>query len=292
MIGILGPTASGKSFVAESLATEISAQLINADAFQVYRGFDIGTSKSKSIDRYLGIDLVDPQEQFGVGQWIRYVLPHLETCFKAGQSAVIVGGTGLYVRALFEEFSEMSGEPDPGLRRELQDQLATEGLTSLADELVRLDPSTYADLANPVRVTRALERLRSANDFQFTLPPFRKLKFALLPSVEATDRSIGTRLRAMMEEGFVEEVRRLIEQGVPKEAPAFRAIGYRTILRLLEGEIVGEEALSSIETETRRYAKRQRTWIRSEPNVNILEADTRAEFLSAIRLRLSFNGGV
>ncbi len=292
MIGILGPTASGKSFVAESLAAELSAQLINADAFQVYLGFDIGTSKPKESGRYLGIDLLNPDEQFGVGQWIRFVLPHLESCFNNRQNAIIVGGTGLYVRALFEEFSDMSCEPDPALRAELQAQLADKGLTSLTDELIKLDPSTTVDLANPVRVTRALERLRSTNEFQFALPPYRKLKFALLPTVAATDRSIGLRLRAMMDEGFVEEVRRLIEQGVPKEAPAFRAIGYRTILRLLEGEIVGEEALSSIETETRRYAKRQRTWIRSEPNVNILEAETPDEFLSAMRLWLSANGGV
>jgi tRNA dimethylallyltransferase len=292
LIGILGPTASGKSVVAESLADEFSAQLINADAFQVYMGFDIGTSKSKSKERYKGIDLIEPSEQFGVVQWIQYVIPILEECLKKCQSAIIVGGTGLYVRALFEEFSDMSSEPDPLLREQLQDELRTHGLDSLVSELMSLSPENRVDMANPIRVTRALEKLKSVRTFKFSLPPFQKQKFALLPSVVATDSSIGLRLRAMMNEGFVEEVRRLVEKGVPKEAPAFRAIGYRTILRLLDGEVNGDEALSGIETETRRYAKRQRTWIRSEPNVHILEAETPAEFLSAIRMRLSANGGV
>src|SRR5205085_344215 len=127
----MGPTASGKSSLAEALAEQLDAQLINADAFQVYRGMDIGTGKSSCKERYLLLDLVSPSQQFGLGEWLRLAVVELERLFAEGRSAIVVGGTGLYIRALMEEYAEISSAPDPQLRSELMGR----DVESLREEL-------------------------------------------------------------------------------------------------------------------------------------------------------------
>src|SRR5688572_23240532 len=120
LLAVMGPTASGKTDLAEHLADETGAQLINADAFQVYKGFDIGTAKSVNANRYELIDIREPDESFGVGEFVQLANAELERLFAGGTSAIVVGGTGLYVRALFEEYEAMSGPPDPQLRADLE----------------------------------------------------------------------------------------------------------------------------------------------------------------------------
>ena len=228
LIAVMGPTASGKTALAERLADRLDAQLVNADAFQIYRHMNVGTSKPEAKDRYALLDIRDPNEAFGVGEWVTMALAVLNEAWSSGQNVVVVGGTGLYIRALFEEFGEMRGAPDPELRERIRSRLEAHGLESLFAELQALDPSAAAkvDPRNPARVSRALERASvPAEPMSVVLPPFRKCKLAVDPPKQVLDDQMERRLAKMVQNGWVQEVRRLREMGYSKDVPGFRAIG-------------------------------------------------------------------
>jgi tRNA dimethylallyltransferase len=324
LIAIMGPTASGKSDVAEHIADRLGLQLVSADAFMVYRGFDIGTNKPKRKDYEL-VDILDPHEEFGVGEFVRRtndilwslspefpsplrgrpgsdMATHVGTRVEGARGegsnnespshpphpssfiphpsprgAVVVGGTGFYVRALFEEYKGLMPAPDPALRERLEDRERNEGLVALARELTETAPeiAQQTDLQNPVRVRRALEKLADPRPpIEFQLPPMAKHKFVLEPDPHDLDSNIIKRTNAMFAAGWPEEVRELLAQGVRKTAPAFRAIGYQSIVDLIQGRLGEEEAKTRIALETRQYAKRQRTWLRSEPHANVVTAQS------------------
>ena len=164
----------------------------------------------------------------------------------------------------------MRGAPDPELRERIRSRLEAHGLESLFAELQALDPSAAAkvDPRNPARVSRALERASvPAEPMSVVLPPFRKCKLAVDPPKQVLDDQMERRLAKMVQNGWVQEVRRLREMGYSKDVPGFRAIGYLDILGYLEGVISLEGAIERIATATRRYAKRQRTWLRGEPHL-------------------------
>jgi len=275
MIAVMGATGSGKSGIAEKVARKLGAQLINADAFQVYRGLDIGTNKPVDKSEYKLIDIVEPTEQFGLGEWINEACQILEDCWARDLHAVFVGGTGLYIRALFEGYEDMSGPPDEKLRAQLLDRERTEGLESLVRELESSAPeiANSIDLKNPVRVRRALERVANPHKLTFTIPPFEKAKFSIVVNPETLAERIANRLDLMIENGWIEEVENLLTIGVPENAPGFRAIGYHTWVRLLKGELSLDEGKAEVLTATLAYAKRQRTWLRKEPGITDLPFD-------------------
>lgn len=273
LVAILGPTASGKSVLAERLASHLDAVLVSADAFQVYRGFDIGTAKPRDRAKYRLIDILEPQEPYGVGDFVIRASGELNDAWERRQSVVVVGGTGLYVRALTEEYRNLSPMPDLELRKGLERKERDIGLEALAGELARLDPAAASktDLRNPVRVRRALEKaLSPVKPLEFKLPAFQLRKIGLDPDSAALRERIGERVDKMMQNGWVREVGRLKDSGVDPSYPAMRAIGYRTIWRHLEGGLSEKEAAALIVAETARYAKRQRTWLRSEPRTHTL----------------------
>lgn len=287
----MGPTASGKSTLAERLADELDAVLINADSFQVYRGFDIGTAKPECRERYKLIDIKNPDEQFGVGEFVELAHGVLQRVYEEGRSAVVVGGTGLNIRALFEEYADMNSLPNPELRESLQSELAEKGIEFMAERL-RAESSEIAekvDLKNPVRVLRALEKLRVPRAEKRSLPPYLKAKVGILTGKEVQEHRITIRLRAMLENGFVSEVERILASGTAMDAPAMRAIGYRPLAEAVQNKIEINEAISRVEMETRQYAKRQRTWLRSEPNL-LLKADVGEEIHVASLLTEFFRG--
>ncbi|AIE87924.1 tRNA (adenosine(37)-N6)-dimethylallyltransferase MiaA [Fimbriimonas ginsengisoli] len=266
LIAVMGPTASGKTELAERLADELDAQLINADAFQVYRGLDIGTAKPETRDRYLLLDLKKPDETFGVGEYVQRAHRELERLYGEGRNVVVVGGTGLYVRALFESYDGMGDAPPA----ELREFLNAKPLERLVERLRELDPerAEKIDLQNRVRVQRSLERILAPSpSIGLALPPFCKAKLAVVPDVPITDERVARRIETMMQNGWVEEVRRIRSEGYSCEDPGLRAIGYRTLWRYIEKEVELGEAVATTIAETRRYAKRQRTWLRSEPNL-------------------------
>jgi tRNA dimethylallyltransferase len=278
LIAVMGPTASGKTGLAEELADQLEAQLVNADAFQVYRGLDVGTAKPHQKERYELLDIKEPTESFGVGEFVR--LAH-EICLQnwdKKRSLVVVGGTGLNIRALLEEFTDMQESPNPALRAELNAALEQKGLTFLVQELEKLDSDAFerVDRANPVRVIRAIERAKGEKSaVSFNLPPFRRTKFALDPPSNELSNRIEYRTREMVQNGWALEIERLREQGFRPEDPGFRAIGYRAMWDVVEGRRDLENAIADTIVETRQYAKRQRTWLRSEPNLIRLSAESK-----------------
>lgn len=268
LVAILGPTGCGKSALAESVAGAIDAQLLNADAFQVYRGMDVGTNKPLDKSQYELLDLVDPCEGFGVGQWISRALPILNDLWEKRRNVVVVGGTGLYVRALFEEYQDMNTLPDMKLRQELMNQEESLGLDSLVVRLKSLDPNTKVDLRNGVRVRRAIEKLENTKEnIKIRLPDYKKTKLILKIDPSYLDIRLKERVTMMFDNGWPKEVENLLGTGVPVSAPGFRAIGYQSVAQYLRGELSRLETEETIYLRTRQYAKRQRTWLRSEPNV-------------------------
>lgn len=283
LLGVMGPTASGKTFLAEHLADVTGARLINSDAFQVYRGFDIGTAKSDRRDLYHLLDIKAPNEGYGVGEFMVDALALLQAAWEEGRPIIVVGGTGLYMRALFEEYSDLQASPPAELRLDLERREKEEGLASLVAELRALRPDLELDWKNPVRVRRALERtLAPAPVRSAALPPFKKLKVALDPETNWLNEKIDDRYHRMIEEGWLQEVQKLTAQGVLESAPAMRAIGYLALRRVAMGETTLEETGPGIRAQMRQYAKRQRTWLRSEPHLLRLPSEiSSADGLSA-----------
>jgi tRNA dimethylallyltransferase len=269
----MGPTASGKTRLAEALADARGAQLINADAFQVYRGFNIGTAKPEDRAKYRLLDIKDPIEEYGVGEWTQDAADALRECHAKGQDAVVVGGTGFYIRALTEGYAEMKPPPDPALRAELEAQERAEGLHGLLARLENLDPDAHqkVDRQNPVRVRRAIERaLTPAEPIRVEVPAFIQRKVAIMPSAIELFADIEKRTRQMLAQGWPEEVAGLIAKDVPKDSPAFRAIGYQDLRRVTVDRWPLGKAEESIIRATKKYAKRQLTWLRKEPNVSLV----------------------
>lgn len=280
LAAVMGPTASGKSAAAEAMAEATGARLINADAFQVYRGFDIGTSKPDRPERYALIDVLDPHEQGGAGWWVKLALAELEDAYSRGQSCVIVGGTGFWIRALMDEYGGLKPAPNPDLRAELADRLKTEGLDALAEELLRLDPEAFAnvDRANPHRVCRALERaLDPALPLKVQLPAFNCHKFIIEWSAEELAKRIEQRLDEAWDRGWPAEALALKAAGFGPPSPAWRAIGYHEAAEAAKGELSDFEAKDRIAGLTRNYGKRQRTWLRSEVGAERLDGRTAVE---------------
>lgn len=266
----MGPTASGKSDLAERLATGLDAELINADAFQVYRGLNIGTAKPEQCDRYHLIDIKSPRDNFGVGEFVRLARDLLEKFFQSGRNVIVVGGTGLYVRALFEQYGDLAEAPDPNLRAEISEMDIEEVRSRLVE--IAPDVTREIDMQNPVRVRRALERaLGPASRMAMHIPPFTKVKLGIVPNVHITESRIGQRAALMVQNGWTDEVKQLLANGFGPDDPGFRAIGYRAIASHVQGKIELEEAIATTIADTKRYAKRQRSWLRSEPNLKLID---------------------
>lgn len=296
LVAVMGPTASGKTALAEAIADELGAALINADNFCCYRHMDIGTAKPTARERYHLLDILEPNEPFGVGAWVdlaskiileppkeTVLVPPCDVRAEGGtvgegdspagrQSFVIVGGSGLNVRALFERYEGMSGPPPEGLRESLNART----LDDLVEELQRRAPelALATDLKNPIRVTRALERLDSPpKEPGPDLSEFRKVKLGLDVPVEWVNERIERRVGDMLEEGWLEEVDRIRQMGFAYDDPGLKAHGYRNLWDVLEGLKSLDQARQEIVTMVKQYAKRQRTWMRSERNLCKISAE-------------------
>ncbi|MFN7172949.1 MAG: tRNA (adenosine(37)-N6)-dimethylallyltransferase MiaA [Fimbriimonadaceae bacterium] len=271
LLAIYGPTGSGKTALAEALADELEAVLLNSDNFQVYRGLDIGTAKPTDRHRYRLLDLCEPTEQFGLGEWLRLAAEELNQLYAEQRNVVIVGGSGLNMRALLNGYGELHAPPEPALREELNDQLEASGLEALVERLTTLDPiaADRTDLSNPLRVTRAIERLLSPPLEPVSQPYTNTLKLGIKMDPEINRQRIGQRYFEMLEEGWLEEVQRIKRSGVPFDAPGLKAHGYRKLWNCEES--VPSEVSESIITEIQQYSKRQRTWMRKEPELNWVE---------------------
>ena len=268
---ICGPTAAGKTEIAEILAWVNHLTIISADSRQIYRGFDIGTAKP-SLDpranvRYYGIDVADPSERYSAARWAEEVPRWVEDSRAKGLEPIIVGGTGFYLRALFEPLFQ---EPalDPDRRRQLQEWLDAMSRDELRRWCEALDPAR-AHLGR-TQLLRAIEialltgrRLSALHAERPRTARFAARYLVVDPKPAALAERIERRVWQMLEAGWEDEVRRL-EREVPEDAPAWNATGYRHIRALVRGELGREEAVRRTVIDTRQYAKRQRTWFRHQ----------------------------
>ena len=278
VVAVVGPTATGKTALAVLLARAIgSAELVNADSRQVLRGLHVGTNRPGPEDlegvpcHLLGI--TDPGAPFSVADWLTAARACLASLDLRGMRPIVVGGTGLYVRALLDGLELDGAPPDPGRRATLNARAASpEGLAALAGELRRRDPEGAAgiDLRNPRRVVRATEIVEACGSLAA-----RGRTGATRPSVRigldaAPDLHrgwIAERARAMLAGGLLEETAAALARGVPPEALGASGIGYREALAVLDGRLSETAAAAEIVRRTARYAKAQRTWFRADRSV-------------------------
>ena len=284
-MAIVGPTASGKSELGIELALSFRGEIINCDSVQVYREIEIATAKvpfaeRRGVPHHL-IDFVPPEVNYTAGEWARDAALKIEEIEGRGNLALLVGGTGFYLRSLRQPFFE-SPKTDESLRRRLTEIRERRGAAHLHKMLSRLDPDSARKLFERdwPRVQRALEvRLQTGERLSAQLgersaPPASASRihvFALLPPRAELYRRINLRAKAHFAAGLVEEVRGLLDKGVPAEKSALGAHGYRRVVEYLRGERSLESAIEQTELDVRHYSKRQLTWFRREPGVEWVE---------------------
>jgi tRNA dimethylallyltransferase len=276
LIVIAGATATGKTGLSLALADAIrGAEIISADSRQVYRGMDIGTAKVGAADRarlpHHGLDLVDPDQPFSAADYRRHALTTLGEIAERGGTAILVGGTGLYLDVVAKGIPVDETGSDDEARAAIEQRLSQDGLPALVAELRSVAPSVAGsiDLANPRRVVRALERAAIHGDRQPPRPrgyPAPLKWLGLEPSPQDHARWISERATWQLENGLLDEAASLRER-YPENLRAFSAVGYREAFDVLAGRSSPEDARDRIADRTRRYAKRQRTWFRANAQI-------------------------
>jgi tRNA dimethylallyltransferase len=283
LLVILGPTASGKSAMGVWLAEKLDGEVMACDSTQLYRGFDIGTAKPPMDDRrgvpHHLIDMLDGTEAATAGGYRERAIAVLEDLRRRQKLPVLTVGTGLYLRALLEGLADLPQRSEQ-VRERLRASAAEHGPGHLHRILRRMDAESTEKIApaDQQKLIRAIEICLLASkplsevhrSGRKPLRGWRAIKIGLMPAREALYERIHTRTEAMLAQGWLEEVRRLMESGVPENAKAFEFIGYRELRAVLREEMQIEEARTAIQQATRRYAKRQMTWFRREQGVEWL----------------------
>jgi tRNA dimethylallyltransferase len=279
VIVICGATATGKSDLAVSLAQKIDGEVINADSMQLYKGMDIGTAKI-TVEERQGIphhlmDLLDVTEDANVAWYQENARAKITEIHSRGKNVIIVGGTGLYIKAILDDLN--FPDTDPVVRAALELEYATKGIGPLFERLEKLDPAAALaiDRANSRRVIRALEVIEiTGQPFTANLPRKESTKypnaiqFGLVMDRELLSDVISSRVDRMWEAGLVAEVERLIESGITRGTTAQKALGYSQVIAFKEGKISEEEAIDETKRATRQYARRQETWFSRDERIN------------------------
>ncbi|MDO8687698.1 MAG: tRNA (adenosine(37)-N6)-dimethylallyltransferase MiaA [Dehalococcoidales bacterium] len=273
LVAIVGPTAIGKSRLALRLAQDFNGEIVGADSRQVYRYMDIGTAKPSrqelsSLPHHL-IDIVNPDEDFSLAQYQQFAYRAIEDIPQRHKLALLVGGSGLYIRAVLEGWAIPAVPPDPAFRRSLAEKAAVDGTGELYQELVKVDPvaAQSIDRRNVRRVIRALEVSRYAGTpfsqlQQKQAPPFNALIIGLTTDRAELYRRIDLRVDKMIEQSLVEEVKKLVSQGYSLNLPSMSGIGYKQIGLFLQGELTLAEAIEQIKFATHRFVRGQYNWFR------------------------------
>ncbi len=298
VVAVVGPTATGKSDLGVALALELGGEVVNADASQLYRGMDVGTAKLTEAERH-GIlhhqlDVLEVTQEASVAAYQEAARADLAAVRRRGAVPVVVGGSGLYVRALLDRLE--IPPTDPRVRARWQARLEEEGVEALHAELARVDPAAAKQIEprNVRRVVRALEVVElTGRPFSATLPTREHVEPTVVLGLRAErpvlDERIATRAERMWRAGLLEEVRGLVGAGLREGRTASRAVGYAQALRQLDGELSEQEAVADTVVATRRLARRQERWFGPDPRVVWLEHD--APDLLAQALRAVAGGG-
>ncbi len=300
IICIAGPTASGKTALSIALAQELGGEIVSCDSMQIYRGMDIGTAKptvqeQQGIPHYM-LDVADPTEDFSVSRYCDTASPIVDDILARGKTAIIVGGTGLYMDALIRG-NDFAPFPSTGQREALEKQTEQEGIETILCKLRQVDPETAARLhpSDRKRIIRAMEvyletgeTITAHNEKTKLIPPrYHPVWFALEDENRQDLYSrIDRRVDIMLEMGLLEEIKTLLARGIPAKCTAMQAIGYKEFLQALSGEITVPEAAEEVKKASRHYAKRQLTWFRRNENIHWLRrasGETTGEILSRAR---------
>ncbi|MBW1789060.1 MAG: tRNA (adenosine(37)-N6)-dimethylallyltransferase MiaA [Deltaproteobacteria bacterium] len=295
IIVIAGPTAGGKTSLSVELALALGGEIVSADAMQVYRYMDVGTAKPSTEERrgiaHHLLDVVNPDEAFNAAVYRDLALAAIRDIRARGKVCLVVGGTGLYIKALLKGIFECP-ETDEDLRRSLLQEARDGGAGKLYEFLEATDPESAARIHpnDVVRIVRAVEiyrltgkpasQVRTAHGFQEA--PVRALKLYLRMDREVLYRRIDRRSLDMVRDGLIEETRGLLERGYSPDLKPMQAIGYRHMVKCLDGVYSREEAVETLQKDTRRYAKRQLTWFRADPEAEWLDPEDRDAFTRKI----------
>ena len=284
LICIAGPTASGKTALAVQLAKELDGEVVSCDSMQVYKGMDIGTAKPtqeemEGVPHHM-LSVAEPWEDFSVSRYCEMAAPIVDDIIARGKAAIIAGGTGLYMDSLIKGNS-FAPFPATGMREKLEQQADEEGMEAMLALLASIDPESAArlHLADRKRIIRALEvyyetgqTITQHNLNTQAIPPRYQPVWLGLDFESRADlyQRIDLRVEIMLQQGLVEEIRQLLDQGIPAKCTAMQAIGYKEFVAALEGHGTIEEAAAQVQQSSRRYAKRQLTWFRRNPNMHWL----------------------
>ena len=290
IICIAGPTASGKTALAVEIAKMTNGEVVSCDSMQIYRRMDIGTAKPtreemQGIVHHM-IDIIEPTEDFSVSRYCETAAPIVDDILARGKTAIIAGGTGLYMDSLIKG-NDFAPFPATGHRQRLEKQLAEEGLQGLLTQLQTVDPeAALRSQGNPRRIIRALEvycetgqTITAHNLKTQAIPPRYSPLWLGLDFEDRAElyRRIDLRVDIMLETGLVEEIQSLLASGIPANSTAMQAIGYKEFVHALSGNGSIAAAADEVKKGSRRYAKRQLTWFRRNRDMHWLTRKTGAE---------------
>ena len=306
IICIAGPTASGKTALAVELAKELNGEVVSCDSMQVYRRMDIGTAKPtqeemQGIVHHM-IDVAEPDEDFSVSRYCAQAAPIVDDIVARGKTAIIAGGTGLYMDSLIQG-NDFAPFPSTGVRERLEQEAEAQGIQVLFDRLAAVDPEAAGKLhlSDRKRIIRALEvyletgeTITAHNRKTQLIPPRYSPLWLGLDFENRADLygRIDRRVGLMLEQGLIAEIQGLLAAGVPPKCTAMQAIGYKEFLAALKGECTIGEAADQVRQASRRYAKRQLTWFRRNRKIHWLirqEGRSGVEILTAARRFLQEN---
>ena len=299
IVCIAGPTACGKTTLGVLLAQRFCGEVVSVDSMQIYRGMTVGTAaptaeEMQGVPHHM-IAVADPAEQWSAAEYVSRATPVVDDILARGRLPVIVGGTGLWMDALLRGHGFAKGSAGGAVRRELETRFEQEGIEPLLAELRQVDPDSAVRLhpADTKRILRALEVYRETgstisahNAATRMIPPRYDAVWIGLQFADRADMKalIDRRVDKMVQEGLLDEVRALLAMGLPRNATAMQAIGYKEFLGVLDGALTEPEAIELVKLRSRQYAKRQLTWLRRNPDIHWIFWEKDRDFARALQI--------
>ena len=301
IVCIAGPTACGKTTLGVLLAQRFCGEVVSVDSMQIYRGMTVGTAaptaeEMQGVPHHM-IAVADPAEQWSAAEYVSRATPVVDDILARGKLPVLVGGTGLWMDALIRGHGFAKGHAGGAIRRELEARLEREGIAPLLEELRQVDPESAERLhpADTKRILRALEVYRETgstisahNAATRMIPPRYDAVWIGLQFADRADMKalIDRRVDKMVQEGLLDEVRALLAMGLPRNATAMQAIGYKEFLGVLDGALTEPEAIELVKLRSRQYAKRQLTWLRRNPDIHWIFWEKDRDFARALQISM------
>ena len=299
IVVVAGPTACGKTTLGVLLGKKFGGEVVSVDSMQIYRGMTVGTAAptEKEMDGvpHHMIAVADPSEQWSAARYAETAIPIIDDILARGKLPILVGGTGLWIDAVVKGHGFAKGQAGGEVRRRLEERLAAEGIEPLYEELRQVDPEAAErmHIADEKRILRALEvfletgkTITAHNEETKHIPPRYDAVWIGLQFADREDMKalIDRRVDKMVGEGLLEEVRTLLGSGIPREATALQAIGYKEFLGVAEGLVTEAEAIAEVKLRSRQYAKRQLTWLRKNGAIHWIFWEKERDFERALQL--------